>query len=226
MPVNIIDVSTFTDPVTAPAGGDVRNAASVVDPVQKLANRTRWLKNRIDGIAPQTGPNEGEIVYPTPIAGRTRVWGHGSFLPDAPANWDRTIAGAGGGLAYAPTADAAAGHFCIDGLPAGCTVTRVDVLIGTSSTRTGTNRWRALLYVAALGFSVPTATLTQIGTTLDDGGGATGLDVISFTGLTQSIDTSQDLVVAIIGPTGSIPSVDDKLYGVRVTFTDPGPRNF
>lgn len=46
MPINIIDVDEFTDPITAPAGADPANAASVVDPIQKLANRTRHLLNR------------------------------------------------------------------------------------------------------------------------------------------------------------------------------------
>lgn len=45
MPQNITDVSTFTDPCTAPADGDVRNATSVLTPFQALANRTRWLYN-------------------------------------------------------------------------------------------------------------------------------------------------------------------------------------
>lgn len=49
MPVNITDVPIFTDPITAPAGADVADAASVVSPIQKLANRTRYLFNRIDG---------------------------------------------------------------------------------------------------------------------------------------------------------------------------------
>lgn len=49
MPTNIIDVDEFTDPVTKPVGSDVRDAASFGDPLQKLANRTRWLKNLIEG---------------------------------------------------------------------------------------------------------------------------------------------------------------------------------
>lgn len=45
MPQNITDVDEFTDPCTAPADGDTRNAASVLTPFQKLANRTRYLYN-------------------------------------------------------------------------------------------------------------------------------------------------------------------------------------
>lgn len=47
MPVNLTDVDSF-DIVTAPAGTDVRNAASIQTSMQTVANRTRNLKNRVD----------------------------------------------------------------------------------------------------------------------------------------------------------------------------------
>lgn len=45
MPQNIIDVSTFTDPIVAPVDGDPAAAASVVTAIQGLANRTAWLED-------------------------------------------------------------------------------------------------------------------------------------------------------------------------------------
>lgn len=48
MPTNIVDVSTFTDPIVGPASGDPRTAASVVTMGQGLANRTRLLKDLLD----------------------------------------------------------------------------------------------------------------------------------------------------------------------------------
>lgn len=45
------DPSTFED-VAVPQGGDARNATSLLSPFQRLANRTRQNKNRLDGIAP------------------------------------------------------------------------------------------------------------------------------------------------------------------------------
>lgn len=50
MPTNLTDVDTFTAPISVPAAGDNRTAASVETPLQGLANRTRNLKNRLDGI--------------------------------------------------------------------------------------------------------------------------------------------------------------------------------
>lgn len=48
MTVNITDVDAFTDPVVAPDDTDPATGASVQQPVQALANRTRNLKNRLD----------------------------------------------------------------------------------------------------------------------------------------------------------------------------------
>jgi len=42
MPTDLVDVATFTDPITVPADGDPLNAASIVpNALQGLANRTR-----------------------------------------------------------------------------------------------------------------------------------------------------------------------------------------
>lgn len=45
MPTNLIDASAFTSPVVAPADGDSRNAASITQGEQPLADRTRFLLN-------------------------------------------------------------------------------------------------------------------------------------------------------------------------------------
>lgn len=50
MPSNLTDVDSF-DTVSGPIGTDIRNAASVRSALQTLANRTRYLFNRIDALA-------------------------------------------------------------------------------------------------------------------------------------------------------------------------------
>ncbi len=45
MATNLTDVSAFTSPVVAPADGDTRNAASITQGEQPLADRTRFLLN-------------------------------------------------------------------------------------------------------------------------------------------------------------------------------------
>lgn len=47
MPANLTDVDAFTSPVVVPVDGDVRNAASVVQGFQPLADRTRNLQNKV-----------------------------------------------------------------------------------------------------------------------------------------------------------------------------------
>lgn len=53
MPHNITDVSDFPT-ATAPVGSDIRNAASVEAIAQWAANRTRWLRDRVDALADLT----------------------------------------------------------------------------------------------------------------------------------------------------------------------------
>lgn len=48
MTVNITDADTFTTTVVAPADGDAVTGASIVQPVQDLADRTYFLKQRYD----------------------------------------------------------------------------------------------------------------------------------------------------------------------------------
>jgi hypothetical protein len=45
MPTSITDVDDFTDTVVGPADGDLRNSASVIQALQHLSNRTRYLAN-------------------------------------------------------------------------------------------------------------------------------------------------------------------------------------
>jgi hypothetical protein len=81
MPVNITDVDAFPT-ATAPAGSDIRNAAGVLAHLQLLANRTRYLLNRLSvgaaGVngfrlglvsgSPLTDSAGGTTLYLTPFA--------------------------------------------------------------------------------------------------------------------------------------------------------------
>jgi len=104
VPVDITDVDEFTDPITAPAGGDVRNSASVVSPVQKLSNRTRYLQNKgytlksiqvfsTAGGATWTKPAKVRAVRVTVIGGG----GAGGGVPSTTGSQSASSAGGGGG---------------------------------------------------------------------------------------------------------------------------------
>lgn len=204
MPANITDVSVFTAPATRPAGSDVRDSASVQGPFQALANRTRYNKDRFDLLAAETAS--------------PRVFGIGCFHPENPAQWDTTFGGAGGGHLAAPTVNNALGRFECEGLPRGATVVQVDVMMGTSVSRSAADRWQASLYHVNRDFPGLASGATQLSTTINDLGGATGIELMGWAGLTQLIGVGSALVVQIEAPNGSL-AIGDYLYGVRVTFT-------
>jgi hypothetical protein len=58
MPTNITPAGVFTDPVTRPTGGDVRNSASVQQPLQALTDRTDFLVLQLGGP-----DGDGEWTY-------------------------------------------------------------------------------------------------------------------------------------------------------------------
>lgn len=203
MPANIVDVSTFTDPATRPADSDVANAASVEAPFQAAANRTRFLKDVLDNLLAETAA--------------PRVFGIGCFRPDTPTQWDTTLTGAGAGHLAAPSIDNALGHFEIEGLPNGATVTQVEVMIGTSGSRAAANRWQASLYHAKRLFGSLSSSAPQVSTTINDLG-VSGLALMGWAGLTEAIAEGSALVVQIEAPEGTL-AAGDYLYGVRVHFT-------
>jgi hypothetical protein len=80
MPTNLSDVDSFPT-ATGPAGTDIRNAASVRDALQPLANRTRYLFNRSNPLADLTALKA--VSTSGMAAGTTRfVTGHGAFTFD------------------------------------------------------------------------------------------------------------------------------------------------
>lgn len=55
MSANLTDVDAFTSPVVVPSDGDPENAASVLAGFQPLANRTRYLYNRLTPMLSENG---------------------------------------------------------------------------------------------------------------------------------------------------------------------------
>lgn len=89
MPANITDVSAFTSPIVVPVDGDPRNAASVGTAIQGLANRTRFLDDKIDTLAISGFRLRGA---PTRI-----TTGSGTYIPDSVVRAVRILAVGGGG---------------------------------------------------------------------------------------------------------------------------------
>lgn len=62
MPANITDADTFTATVQAPADGDTANGATFQLAPQDLADRTRYLYNRMESLAYGTWGDEAKTL--------------------------------------------------------------------------------------------------------------------------------------------------------------------
>lgn len=167
MPVNITDVDAFTDPITAPAGADAANAASVVQIAQKLANRTRYLFNRIEN---------GYFLKSIVVYTASDTW---TKAADVRAVRVIVVGGGGGGGAGSAGADDASGS----GGGGGGVASKFITAPGASETVTvgagGTGGIAGGAAPAAGGDSV-------FGAHCTGGGGSAGLTMSATTGTSQA----------------------------------------
>jgi hypothetical protein len=88
MAEDLVEVDEFTPAVTAPEDGDDRDAESVVQGFQPLANRTRWLSNRA-GIGPDgtthVWPDQHSFTNNVGFAALVRLTGAANELEYADA---------------------------------------------------------------------------------------------------------------------------------------------
>lgn len=227
MPINITDVDTFSDPIVAPADGDVLNAASVTDAggvgFQGLANRTRKLGNRM-GIG-ASAPLTDEFVYDPTIARELQIEGCEFALDDDGAGLSNWIRNLSSGVIYdQPRANAAIASARVR-VPSGCTITGVEVLVRSSTGRLAGSGWFARAYTQTAPWGSPAAaTATQQGSSTE-GGLSSGYSVIAIGSITPFLIAAGESVhIVITGPTGSL-GVNDQLIAARVLFNDRGPRN-
>lgn len=223
MPVNIVDVSTFEDPIVAPAGADVRDSASVRTIAQGLANRTRYLKNEHDRVAGYVGGSAGadEWVYDAP---RSRS----ILLPLCTGNpggsgWTfSTISGL-----WSSAADNSRLMFPLP-LPHGAELVELFAFVTPGTVRsTASDRVRIGFTRSVLSNTLPPAPSAadiQLGDTDD---GTTDPQGIAFT---PGSPIAVDKLGAESTYNGWIDSGDtgsaDSLWGFGLTFLDPGPRNY
>lgn len=219
MPTPTPGTPTYHTNISMPAGADAQTRASFVGPMTELADRTAFLRSRINTVG-------DEFVY---AATKTRslTITPASMMPCVQSTsligqWflNRT----GGALQMVPQIDAAEVFVPID-IPSGCTITAVEALVQSGAVRSGSNRWTVRVYEESQPWSSPGAPVaTQQGSTTE-GGGAVGYAVIAVGSLTPFLRLPEYTAhVVITGPTGS-RTLSDQLYAVRVTFTDGGPRN-
>lgn len=217
MPTPTPGSPTYHTNIALPAGADPQNRASFATPLSELADRTAYLRARLNA-------GGDEFVYAATKT-RKKVINAAAAMLDingsGVVNWFSTY---GSGVHYLKPRGDAAFAVVPFALPSGCTVTDVDLLTMADSARTGTNRWGLAVYKQTSPWSSPAVpTATQQGSTVYAGTGS-GYSLAALSGLTALIAAEETMHAIVLGPTGSIGN-NDRFLALRVTFTDGGPRN-
>jgi hypothetical protein len=242
MPQNITDVDTWSDPLTAPAGADERNSASVLAALQKIANRTKYLYNRfVAGPVSSTDnaiarfhlatgkvvqdsgltiTDAHELAYVAPPSRVIRIGGE-EFAEQL-----RGTDGAGypdeDQFVFDENGAASNGGNALAKLPqlrTGMVVTSLDFRLNPGAARVGAAQMSgALVEVSS------DNTQTVYGLITDNG--SSGVQTRSSAAFTCTIDrsTKRYHLVVVGGDTADV--ANDGLFWVDVHVTDPGPRNF
>lgn len=238
MPINITDVDTFTATVTAPADADPADAVEPRATAQQLANRTRNLHNRTTTVEARIVSDEW--TYPS---AKTRVrtvspfacYGVSGTAGDGQA-WQFVKGGGGSTSAPYLVSDVNNARLVLNLstlLPAGSTITLIRILLTPGASRTAMSsipgdagRMYAALYSTALNFTTPGFTPQGPFFAAEDAGG-TSLQTLTVTpSPAWQIGTKvagDSMLVIHAGNTGG--SALDAVYGIEITYTDPGPRN-
>jgi len=170
MTANITDVDEFTDPVVVPSDGEAATNASILLYVQKLSNRTRYLRNRLLKLAGMYTDGTVQIDICNGVGSLGAVaW-----------VWSDTQWVSVGNAQYVTIPIQAAD------LPSGATLTGYSVRVnpGIARATTGNRVQTAVYKVSAAGAS----SLVTSSDTYDDG--TTTDQAVAKTGLTEVIDRS------------------------------------
>lgn len=199
MTANVTDVDEWTDPVTVPSDGESATSASLLGSVQKLANRSRFLLNKIWVATPATVVRWVGTGYQSSSDASANAvgWLHVNAAP---------------GIAISIGSARAKRLISFDHvLPNGCTITQIRVRVdpGTAEAASG-DRMSAQLFV-----NDSTGTQSSGTETMDDGTNAA--QWITISGLAVVVDkTTRSYAVAVLN---SINYAADQILGVEVTFT-------
>lgn len=226
MPIDITDVSEFTDPIVRPAGSDVRNAASVQASFQGLANRTRFMIPAVGGddgtgeFAYIDGPRERKFTIPLYDFKDYGDW-------SAPTNPET-------GYFLTPANPSVRLLFPISALLTdGMVITGITMSIYVGDALSSVGAKILLIYGRPTFDGLSTPAPVGVGTQGVSTG--TGHQFVSIGGLgdghtvvrwTNVSNRSRDYYLQIIASdaVGGGASDMDKLHGIEITVNDPGPR--
>ncbi len=241
----LTEVDEFSTNVTVVDDGDLGTAANLNAAHQALANRTLFLKNkaivatttdngvpRFDGVAGKLQTSgvaiddsanmvtAGEYTYTTAKA-RTKTIS--AFHAFTDTNDNVIISGTGMLLqsditeAWLPVSDY---------LPDGAVITKLEALVFPGAARAGTNRMKIAITRTESNFTTPGALYTIIEAGIYDNAAA-ALQVIASATLAETVNKSAGNNVILRVIAGNNASLNnDAFYAARITWTDPGPRNY
>lgn len=237
MPVNITDVDVFTDPVQAPADGDSANGVTFQLTPQHLANRTRNLKNRLDGLPAANntwaGTNtfnglvkltsgyidnslgvDGEMLYVDGTTGTPTAVSRTAVVPVSDGEGS-------GAYDYATAAVLFSGigfrAYPLD-VPRGATIT--GAVAGFNNTTGGALTLTIDLVRVTPNFSTGAAPSKASVDDANTGSVSAGNSAVAtLSGLTEVVDNALHEYQLLIGAGGG------QLTALRLTYLDPGPRN-
>lgn len=168
---NITDVDAFTDPGVAIADGDALNGTNFLTMMQWVANRTRWIKNRMLGVT------AGDVLaIPLNIGYNLSARFSRTAAPMQVRQTDTTSAGA---VSFEITP------------PCSCQLNSVTVIIKPAGAHGGLPGTMPTLSVWR--WDPTTETNTQLGSTTTDTSASVGVyegaHTLTVSGLTETIDT-------------------------------------
>ncbi len=215
MTQNITDVSTYTDPIVAPSPLEPATAASIVQPIQGLANRTFYLKGQVD-THDTVLQQVADALSGGPAATRRKFLNLAKCF--AQQNW-QPFSGVSGIL---QTNNAfASGKITVPiELASGSVLTACHFILTPSA---GGDMSVALIRKTAFGVETPAApTIAAVASGSTSG---TGLQVPTLS-VSETIDeTTKEYQLEIVSGSSS-DSASQTLWGLAIDYTDNGPRNY
>ena len=228
MPKNLTDASTYSSPIAVPVDSDPRNAASVETPFQQLANRTKYLADRVGGSG-----GGSEWVYDDAPRSRTRIVSPFAFMEGKLATGDAQLwtvaAFVSTGTGYSRTSQADRAQLVADishWLPIFANLTRVQVLVAPGAARgTVGDRVTVSLFRQTPSFSTPAIPVADgpIGEATDDG--TTNVQVIDTGVIDEDVDRASQLCLRIVAGADGGTNKDD-VHSILLTYTVLGPNAF
>jgi len=166
-----------------------------------------------------------ELIYPNPLA-RTLILSPSAFEQSISATWEAPggvfTTGARGSLVDGAVLVADLSKI----IPAGCTLSSVEVLLNPGAARTGGDRVAVDILEQTPNFAVPAAygTGTSLGTAYDDGSSSTQL--VTLAAVDEMLVSTNTLQLHIYSGQDAGAHAQDVIYAVRLSILETSPSNF